>query len=51
MSRFREPIHITLPGCPGDPRANVPDVEGVVSRVEWRVSLPMLREVMDEFRF
>jgi hypothetical protein len=111
MSSPYEPIHITVPGCPGDPRAAAPPIEGVVihrgpplhpddrtvvdgipctsvartlvdlaevmtrdelratfararwlglldiaavdaslSRVEWRPSLPMLRDVMDEFR-
>jgi hypothetical protein len=111
MSSFDEPIYVTVPGCPGDPRAGTPEVEGVVihrspplhpddvtvvrgipctsvartlvdlaevmprdelretfararslglldlaavdaslSRVEWRPSLPMLREVIDEFR-
>jgi hypothetical protein len=30
MSPFDEPIHVTVPGYPGDPRANLPEVEGVV---------------------
>jgi hypothetical protein len=111
MPPFDEPIHVTVPGDPSDPRANMPEVEGVVihrcgplhpddltvvngipctsvartlvdlaevtsrdelratfararslglldltaveaslSRVEWRPSEQMLREVIDEFR-
>src|SRR3954449_2983216 len=30
MSPFDEPIHVTVPGDPYDPRANMPEVEGVV---------------------
>jgi hypothetical protein len=30
MSSPYEPIHITVPGCPGDPRAAAPPIEGVV---------------------